>query len=234
MWLWGCSPCKISSPGSVFYGTKRLQWHPHIQSPTLHSKCMIYKELIKRGSTIDHWRLRCKGWILWPTPYTYIYASCPLHPRKIPGTNFCKRLSWPQGDNVGGRIRQIEKIHLIGTWSRNLLACSIVHQPTILPCVHQFFFFNLVCEAIGTVATPGLLCQPRVVVKQMECRMAGEIEVLGENLPQHHFCPPHQLVAMALKCCSDNKWTFNPDKSDPRIINVSQILYILPVSTLIC
>jgi hypothetical protein len=38
------------------------------------------------------------------------------------------------------------------------------------------------------------LCQPRVIVKmivekQMECRLAGETEVLGENLPQRHFCP---------------------------------------------
>jgi hypothetical protein len=24
----------------------------------------------------------------------------------------------------------------------------------------------------------------------MECRLAGETEVLGENLPQRHFCPP--------------------------------------------
>jgi hypothetical protein len=36
-------------------------------------------------------------------------------------------------------------------------------------------FFYFVCEAIGTAATPGLLCQPRVIVKmivekQMECR----------------------------------------------------------------
>jgi hypothetical protein len=23
----------------------------------------------------------------------------------------------------------------------------------------------------------------------MECRLAGETEVLGGNLPQHHFCP---------------------------------------------
>jgi hypothetical protein len=50
------------------------------------------------------------------------------------------------------------------------------------------------CEAIDTAATPGLLCQPRVIVKmtvekQMECRLAGETEVLGENLPQRHFCP---------------------------------------------
>jgi hypothetical protein len=57
------------------------------------------------------------------------------------------------------------------------------------------FFLSLVCEAIGTAATPDLLCQPRVIVKmivekQMECRLAGETEVLGENLPQRHFCPP--------------------------------------------
>jgi hypothetical protein len=55
--------------------------------------------------------------------------------------------------------------------------------------------FLLVCEAIGTAATPpGLLCQPRVIVKmivekQIECRLTGETEVLGENLPQRHSCP---------------------------------------------
>jgi hypothetical protein len=27
------------------------------------------------------------------------------------------------------------------------------------------------------------------VEKQMECRLAGKTEVLGENLPQRHFCP---------------------------------------------
>jgi hypothetical protein len=53
---------------------------------------------------------------------------------------------------------------------------------------------SLVSEAIGTAATPGLLGQPRVrekmiVEKQMECRLAGETEVLGKNLPQRHFCP---------------------------------------------
>jgi hypothetical protein len=62
----------------------------------------------------------------------------------------------------------------------------------ILSVVHMFFY--LVCEAIGTAATPGLLYQTRVIIKmivekQMECRLAGEIEVLGENLPQRHFCP---------------------------------------------
>jgi hypothetical protein len=65
----------------------------------------------------------------------------------------------------------------------------------LLPNTSQKDFFKiLVCEAIGTAATPGLLWQPRVIVKmnvkkQMECRLAGETEVLGENLPQRHFCP---------------------------------------------
>jgi hypothetical protein len=59
----------------------------------------------------------------------------------------------------------------------------------------SFLYYYLVCEAIGTAATPGLLCQPRVIVKmmivekQMECRLAGETEVLGEKLAQHHVCP---------------------------------------------
>jgi hypothetical protein len=59
---------------------------------------------------------------------------------------------------------------------------------------HGSFFFFLVCEATGTAATSGLLCQSRVIVKmivekQMECRLARKTEVLGENLPQRNFCP---------------------------------------------
>jgi hypothetical protein len=30
-----------------------------------------------------------------------------------------------------------------------------------------------------------------IVEKQMEGRLAGETEVLGENLPHLHFCPSH-------------------------------------------
>jgi hypothetical protein len=59
---------------------------------------------------------------------------------------------------------------------------------------YGYFYYYWVCEAIGTAATPGLLCQPRVIVKmivekQKECRLAGETKFLGENLPQRHFCP---------------------------------------------
>jgi hypothetical protein len=74
VWLWGCSSRKISSPGPAFHGTKWLLWHPHIKSPTLHFRCRINRWLIKRGSIIDHWKSRCKGRILWPTPHTYIHT----------------------------------------------------------------------------------------------------------------------------------------------------------------
>jgi hypothetical protein len=57
----------------------------------------------------------------------------------------------------------------------------------------------LFCKAIGTAGTSGLLCQPRVIVKmivekQMECRLAGETEVLGENLPQRHLSPSQNPI----------------------------------------
>jgi hypothetical protein len=67
--------------------------------------------------------------------------------------------------------------------------------------------YYLVCEAIGTAATPGLLCQPRLIVKmivekQMECRLAGETEVLGEKTcPSatfvHHKIPHDQTRVWA-------------------------------------
>jgi hypothetical protein len=70
---------------------------------------------------------------------------------------------------------------------------SHTEAATAVP-LHRTIFFYLDYETIGTAATPGLLCQPRVIMKMivesiMEYRLAGETEVLGENLPQRHFCP---------------------------------------------
>jgi hypothetical protein len=53
---------------------------------------------------------------------------------------------------------------------------------------YYYYFFYSVFEAIDPAATPGLLCQPRVILKmivekQMECILAGETEVFGGNLP---------------------------------------------------
>jgi hypothetical protein len=71
----------------------------------------------------------------------------------------------------------------------------------VLSCGIYVFFFNLVCEAIGTAAIPGLLCQPRVIVKmimgkQMECRLAEETEISEKTCPSatfvHHKIPDDQ------------------------------------------
>jgi hypothetical protein len=74
------------------------------------------------------------------------------------------------------------------------MSVIITDLPTTYIAIQNYFVFYLVCETIGTAATPGLLCQPRVIVKmivekQMECRLVGETEVLVENVPQRHFCP---------------------------------------------
>jgi hypothetical protein len=60
----------------------------------------------------------------------------PFTPRRIPVTHFCYRLSRPQGHSAAGRIRSTEKSNdLIRNRSCDLLACSIVPQPTMLLCV---------------------------------------------------------------------------------------------------
>jgi hypothetical protein len=75
-----------------------------------------------------------------------------------------------------------------------IIAAKAVGKYLDIFAIEAVFFLILVCEAIGTAATSGLLCQPRVIVKmivekQMECRLTEEIEVLGEILPQRYFCP---------------------------------------------
>jgi hypothetical protein len=51
---------------------------------------------------------------------------------------------------------------------------------------------------LGTAATNGLLCQPRVnmMMEKLVEWLAGEVEVLGENLPQCRFVhhKPHMLT----------------------------------------
>jgi hypothetical protein len=39
--------------------------------------------------------------------------------------------------------------------------------------IHYFFSFYLVCEAIGTAATPCLLCQSREIVKMIVEKLGG-------------------------------------------------------------
>jgi hypothetical protein len=83
-------------------------------------------------------------------------------------------------------LGQLKKIHLIGTQSHDLPACIII--------ILLFFYllqwgvdFNCVHSALRPLIS--LLCQPLVIMmmeKLVEC-LAGETEILGENLPQCCF-----------------------------------------------
>jgi hypothetical protein len=99
---------------------------------------------------------------------------------------------------LGGRnmSQQWKKLWFEWRFVRNVyVALQTESSERVMICfIMEIIYFYLACEAIGTAATPGLLCQPRVTVKmivekQMKCRLAGETEVLGENLPPRHFCP---------------------------------------------
>jgi hypothetical protein len=60
---------------------------------------------------------------------------CPTHrpslpPGNIPGTNFCQRLSRPQGHSAAGRVMPIKNSNdTIGNRSHDLPVCSGVPQP---------------------------------------------------------------------------------------------------------
>jgi hypothetical protein len=62
----------------------------------------------------------------------------PFTLTKIPGTHFCQRLTRPQGHSAAGMIRSIEKCnYLIGNWTRDLPACSVM-LPRTPPSLQQF------------------------------------------------------------------------------------------------
>jgi hypothetical protein len=78
VWLWGCSSCKISSPGPVLHGTKWLLWRPHMQSPTLHSRCWINKGLIKRGKHNRSLKVAVQG-LDFMAHHFYIHTYIHIH-----------------------------------------------------------------------------------------------------------------------------------------------------------
>jgi hypothetical protein len=75
--------------------------------------------------------------------------------------------------------------------------CVVRGLPTARPLSRRptvFFFIisGVGLSPLGTAATSGLLYKPQMIdevdMKQLvERRLAGETEVLGENLPQRHF-----------------------------------------------
>jgi hypothetical protein len=112
-------------------------------------------------------------------------ASRPLPLWKIPSTHFCYRLSSPQGHSAAGRIRSIEKTHLIGTRTRYLPACSIVPQPTMLLralCDRQLFLRKTNIQYEKEMRKWKLID----LVKQNHLRIVFSI---NEMLEEHEFRP---------------------------------------------
>jgi hypothetical protein len=112
----------------------------------------------------------------------------PLPPR----THSFWRLSRSQGHSAAGRMRSIEKPnYLIGTWTRDLPACSIVPEPTTLPRAPVLLYCHCYyrkqkCPFFASVATcgttvmsykqlhcPDFLRRPRLPVKMVVSKMAA-------------------------------------------------------------
>jgi hypothetical protein len=57
------------------------------------------------------------------------------------------------------------------------------------------FFLIMVCDAIGTAATPGLLCQPRVIMKKMIVeKQMGNVDWQGKPKLSEKTCPSATFV----------------------------------------
>jgi hypothetical protein len=108
-------------------------------------------------------------------------------------------LSRPQGYSAAGSIGKLKKCTSSGTWTGNLPACSIVPEPTITPrapsyCVNFFIYFYL---KIGRWSPYWVHSALRPLLAYCTCPgwlwglewmvLAGETEVLGEDLPRRHF-----------------------------------------------
>jgi hypothetical protein len=66
--LWQRFPVVLSVPiGKCWHNASIRPW-------LLLSKSFSIHQLSFQTSTMDHWRSRCKGWILWPTPHSFIHT----------------------------------------------------------------------------------------------------------------------------------------------------------------
>jgi hypothetical protein len=93
-------------------------------------------------------------------------------------------------------IRSSEtSVYTISTW-RQIPEDGILHNYDYPPIIIIIIIIisGERLSPLRTAATTGLLYQPQmmmvIVEKLVEWRLAGETEVIGENLPQRHFVHP--------------------------------------------
>ena len=104
-------------------------------------------------------------------------------PGNIPGTNFCYRLSRPQGHSAAGRIVSMKNSNdTIGNLTRDLATCSAVPQPTAPPpspdspynatklrnvgpvrCMYKLTIWNNILN-VSCVTTRTLYLIPRTII----------------------------------------------------------------------
>jgi hypothetical protein len=107
-----------------------------------------HRVLRRRGSHIflDNQIMDC-GWGCQPRVPAVLYPT-----GRILVLIFVRGSVDPQGHSVAGRIRSIEKSNdLIGIWTQDLPACSIVPQPTMLPRAPNFLetLKYVVCRSVN-------------------------------------------------------------------------------------
>jgi hypothetical protein len=85
-------------------------WH-------FHSKCRIDKWLIKRGSTLDHWRMQCKGQIITAHPLC-IHSFTELHSITFKKRRLLTDISCKLTIS-NGSIKMMTKFH------QQILICSL-------------------------------------------------------------------------------------------------------------
>jgi hypothetical protein len=78
--------------------------------------------------------------------------------------------------------------------NRNRNTCVHSREHVLHKCLVFFVFFIWFLRLLALRPLLAYCASHRVILKmivekQMECRLAGETEDLGENLPQRHFCP---------------------------------------------
>jgi hypothetical protein len=79
--------------------------------------------------TANRWRQGCQ-------PYAPA-ALCPQVSFIFKDSWYSASLSQPQGHNVRPEgLGRFKKIHLIGTWTCDLLACALTHYATACPCLY--------------------------------------------------------------------------------------------------
>jgi hypothetical protein len=144
-------------------------------------------------------------------------TSCLSPLRKIPGTHFCYSLSQHQGHSAGGRIRSTEKSNdLIRTWTRNLPACSIVPQPTMLPhAPSSRLTYDLSNDTVNNsdqMVSNDRMANEQWTGKNMKRSSHGLFKVLHHNFPGRSEIN-HKNLSKDIFCLS---WCLNWHLMDTR------------------